>query len=179
MRAAPLASLGFWFWLGLGLGLVVVLQRTGDSNLVLAKRYLRCELARKLLEQHGFERTLLSNWICLLEHESELDTSRTTTNPNGSRNYGLFQINSRFCQEGRKGGTCNVKCEGKRTGILLIIIHICYVNFFSDLLDDNLREAAACAKRIQTSDGFRHWNGWQRYCRNTQNLPNLKVICGI
>ncbi|XP_001963772.2 lysozyme [Drosophila ananassae] len=159
MRAAPLASIGFWFWLGLGLGLVVVLHRTGDSNLVLAKRFLRCELARKLLEQHGFERSLLSNWICLLEHESELDTSRTTTNPNGSRNYGLFQINSRFCQEGRKGGTCNVKCE--------------------DLLDDNLRDAAACAKRIQTSDGFRHWNGWQRYCRNTQNLPNLKVICGI
>ncbi|KAI8033949.1 hypothetical protein M5D96_013281 [Drosophila gunungcola] len=151
---APL--FGLWCWLGLGLLLAC------DSGVASAKRFLRCELARKLLDQHGFERSLLSNWICLLEHESGLETSRIITNPNGSRNFGLFQINSRFCQEGRSGGTCNVKCEGQ-----------------NNLLDENLRESAACAKRIQTSDGFRHWNGWQRYCRNTQNLPNLKVICGI
>ncbi|KAH8414828.1 hypothetical protein KR215_006042, partial [Drosophila sulfurigaster] len=122
---------------------------------VLGKQYLRCELARKLLEQHSFERSLLSNWICLLEHESELDTSKISTTSNGSR-YGLFQIESRYCQDGRRGGVCNVKCQ--------------------DLVEENLREAAACAKRIQAEEGFRHWSGWQRYCRNTQNLPNLKVI---
>ncbi|EDW53074.1 lysozyme [Drosophila sechellia] len=152
MRAAPFGS---WYWLGLGLGLLLAIE----SGVVSAKRFLRCELARKLLDQHGFERSLLSNWICLLEHESDLDTGRITNNPNGSRNYGLFQINGRFCQEGRRGGICNAKCE--------------------DFLDENLRESVTCAKRIQTSDGFRHWAGWQRYCRNAQNLPNLKVICGI
>jgi len=52
MRAALFGS---WFWLGLGLLLV------SDSGGVFAKRFLRCELARKLLEQHGFERSLLSN----------------------------------------------------------------------------------------------------------------------
>lgn len=50
--------------------------------------------------------------ICLLEHESNFETNKVTINPNGSRNYGLFQINSRFCQEDRRGGGCNVKCEG-------------------------------------------------------------------
>ncbi|EDW76194.1 uncharacterized protein Dwil_GK15326 [Drosophila willistoni] len=98
---------------------------------VWAKLYLRCELARKLLNQHGFERSLLSNWICLLEHESELNTAKVTTNPNGSKNYGLFQINGRYCQQGRRGGTCNVDCD--------------------DLLDENIHEAAICAKRIQIS----------------------------
>lgn len=51
--------------------------------------------------------------ICLLEHESDLDTAKVTTNPNGSRSYGLFQINGRYCQEARRGGVCNVKCEGE------------------------------------------------------------------
>lgn len=32
-----------------------------SGSLVLGKRYMRCELARKLLEQHGFERSLLSS----------------------------------------------------------------------------------------------------------------------
>ncbi|KAH8315110.1 lysozyme [Drosophila kikkawai] len=154
MRAAPFGLCRFW--LGLAMGLLLA----SDSGLVSAKRYLRCELAKKLLDPpYRFDRSLLSNWICLLEHESDLDTSRITSNPNGTRNYGLFQINSRFCQEGRRGGICNVKCE--------------------DLLEENLMEASVCAKRIHSSDGFQHWNGWQRHCRNTQNLPNLRVICGI
>ncbi|EDV92155.1 lysozyme isoform X2 [Drosophila grimshawi] len=141
------------------IALLLVVGLWFSSSTVLGKRYMRCELARKLLEQHSFERSLLSNWICLLEHESELDTAKMTTNPNGSHNYGLFQINTRFCQENRRGGVCNIKC--------------------AELLDVNLREAASCAKYIQATEGFRHWNGWQRYCRNPQNLPNLKVICGI
>lgn len=49
----------------------------------------------------------------------------------------------------------------------------------ADLLDENLVEAATCAKRIQAQEGFRHWHGWRRSCSNPQNLPNLKVICGI
>ncbi|KAH8245558.1 hypothetical protein KR032_011825 [Drosophila birchii] len=170
MRAAL-----FGLWLALGVNLFLL---TRDSGLVSAKRYLRCELARKLLDPpYRFDRSLLSNWICLLEHESDLDTNRITSNPNGSRNYGLFQINSRFCQQGRRGGICNVKCEGNETLIILVIIS--YYVYNSDLLEENLLEASACAKRIHTSDGFQLWNGWQRYCRNPQNLPNLRVICGI
>ncbi|XP_017851115.1 lysozyme [Drosophila busckii] len=150
MRTQSLALLSLSLW-------VIIISSSFDA--VLSKRYMRCELARKLLQQHGFERSLLPVWICLLEHESDLDTAKITANPNGSSSYGLFQINTRYCQQDRRGGVCNIKCE--------------------DLLDENLRESASCAKRIQTSEGFRHWNGWQRYCRNTQNLPNLKVICGI
>lgn len=54
MRAAPFGS---WYWLGLGLGLLLAIE----CGVVSAKRFLRCELARKLLDQHGFERSLLSN----------------------------------------------------------------------------------------------------------------------
>ncbi|KAH8283265.1 hypothetical protein KR044_011516, partial [Drosophila immigrans] len=143
MRTAALALFYVVLWVGM------------TSVSVQGKRYMRCELARKLLEQHSFERSLLSNWICLLQNESDFETDKITSTPNGSR-YGLFQISSRYCQDGRRGGVCNVKCQ--------------------DLLEENLREAAACAKRIQAEEGFRHWSGWQRSCRNTQNLPNLKVI---
>jgi len=50
----------------------------------------------------------------LVEHESYLDTTKVTKKGNESKNYGLFQINSKdYCSEGRKGGQCNMKCEGK------------------------------------------------------------------
>lgn len=47
------------------------------------------------------------------------------------------------------------------------------------MLKDDLIEAAVCAKRIQAELGFQQWPGWLRFCNNKQNLPNLKVICGI
>lgn len=103
-------------------------------GLALGKQYMPCEMARKLLQpEYSFERSMLSNCkqgfaipnypfiyayaycilgICLLKHESDFDTNKVTINSNGSRKYGLFQINSRFCQENRRGGECNVKCEG-------------------------------------------------------------------
>jgi len=41
---------------------------------------------------------------------------KITKKENESKNYGLFQINSRdYCTEGRKGGQCNMKCEGKNS----------------------------------------------------------------
>jgi len=40
--------------------------------------------------------------ICLVEHESYLDTRKITKKENESKNYGLFQINSRdYCTEGK------------------------------------------------------------------------------
>ncbi|ALC48932.1 CG16756 [Drosophila busckii] len=170
MRTQSLALLSLSLW-------VIIISSSFDA--VLSKRYMRCELARKLLQQHGFERSLLPVWICLLEHESDLDTAKITANPNGSSSYGLFQINTRYCQQDRRGGVCNIKCEGKFKPPSQSKPKSIICLRFADLLDENLRESASCAKRIQTSEGFRHWNGWQRYCRNTQNLPNLKVICGI
>ncbi|KAH8410964.1 hypothetical protein KR222_003707 [Zaprionus bogoriensis] len=125
-----------------------------------AKKYMRCELTRVMVQNYRFDKTLMSNWICLVEHESALDSNKVTSMENNSKNYGLFQINSRdYCAEGRKGGLCNMKCE--------------------DLSNDDLSDDMACAKKIQQREGFKYWKGWSRYCRNTQNLPNLDVTCKL
>ncbi|ALC41414.1 CG16756 [Drosophila busckii] len=125
-----------------------------------SKRYLRCELTKLMVQQYRFEKSLMSNWICLVEHESELDTNKVKNNENHSKNYGLFQISNKdYCAEGRKGGLCNMKCE--------------------DLSNDEISDDMACAKLIQQRDGFKYWKGWNRYCRNTQNLPNLDVSCKL
>ncbi|XP_060659657.1 lysozyme [Drosophila nasuta] len=137
---------------------VLALMLCGSE--VESKKYMRCELTRVMVENYRFQKTLMSNWICLIEHESNLDTNKVTRNTNNSKNYGLFQINSKdYCAEGRKGGVCNMKCE--------------------DLSNDDISDDIACAKRIQERDGFKYWKGWSRYCRNTQNLPNLDVTCKL
>ncbi|XP_044571297.1 lysozyme c-1 isoform X2 [Drosophila ananassae] len=125
-----------------------------------SKKYQRCELTRVLVENYNFDKTFLSNWICLVEHESELNTSKITPKENNSKNYGLFQINSKnYCSEGRKGGQCNKKCE--------------------DFSNDDIGDDIVCAKMIQEREGFKYWKGWDRFCRNPQNLPNLRVACNL
>ncbi|XP_015039942.1 lysozyme isoform X1 [Drosophila pseudoobscura] len=138
---------------------VLVLLLLGSER-VEAKKYLRCELTRVLVENYNFDKTFLSNWICLVEHESNLDTSKITLKQNDSKNYGLFQINSKdYCAEGRKGGQCNMKCE--------------------DFSNDDIVDDIACAKMIQEREGFKYWKKWDRFCRNSQNLPNLRVACNL
>ncbi|EDW02435.1 lysozyme [Drosophila grimshawi] len=142
------------------LALLMPLFLLMSGELVESKQYMRCELTRVLVENYRFQKTLMSNWICLVEHESSLDTNKVTRNENNSKNYGLFQINSKdYCAEGRRGGLCNIKCE--------------------DLSNDDISDDIACAKTIQQRDGFKYWKGWNRFCRNTQNLPNLDVSCKL
>ncbi|KNC31151.1 hypothetical protein FF38_13932, partial [Lucilia cuprina] len=132
-----------------------------------SKKYMRCELSRELVEKYQISKTFLSNWICLIEHESERDTQKRTTLTNGENKYGLFQISSKECGSGNKIQACDtskfpccqMKCE----------------NFLNDDIADDVH----CAKRIFELKGFRNWNGWNTYCRNTQNLPNLSVACNI
>ncbi|XP_039479976.1 lysozyme c-1 isoform X1 [Drosophila santomea] len=138
---------------------VLILLQLGIEQVV-SKKYQRCELTRVLVQNYNFDKTFLSNWICLVEHESNLDTTKVTRKGNESKNYGLFQINSKdYCSEGRKGGQCKMKCE--------------------DFSNDDISDDIACARMIQKQEGFKYWKGWDRFCRNPQNLPNLGVACHL
>ncbi|KAH9634840.1 hypothetical protein HF086_000051, partial [Spodoptera exigua] len=75
-----------------------------------AKVYKRCELTRELLK-NNFSRTFLSNWVCLIEQESERNTSAIVVKSSRRKFYGLFQIGSEWCKEGKKGGKCDIACE--------------------------------------------------------------------
>ncbi|XP_054859818.1 lysozyme C, milk isozyme-like [Eublepharis macularius] len=99
-----------------------------------AKVFQRCELA-KLLKKAGMDRysgITLGDWICLTFYESNFNTkSLGGPNPDGGRNYGLFQINSRWWCAIKKGKPF-LGCE----------------NYCGDFMDDDIGDDIACVKRI-------------------------------
>lgn len=108
-----------------------------------AKVYDRCDLARELVNQHGFPQNTVSTWICIVQHESSYNTAAEGhLNTDGSVDHGLFQINDRYwCSPGGNG--CNVAC--------------------SALQDDNISDDCACAQLIYNQSGFGAWTTYQ-YC---------------
>ncbi|XP_046385445.1 lysozyme-like [Ischnura elegans] len=112
--------------------------------------FKRCELARELLSLE-FPEPLLPDWVCLVENESGRNTSaKGGPNSNGSYDYGIFQINSRYwCGDGKD---CGIPC--------------------SDLIDDDIRDDAVCALKIYRRQGFNAWHGWTKRCKNATK-PNL------
>ncbi|CAG9568624.1 unnamed protein product [Danaus chrysippus] len=67
--------------------------------------------------------------------------------------YGLFQIGSEWCKEGKKGGKCDIACES--------------------LLDDDIRDDCACAYKIFEDEGFKYWTKWESRCKG-ERLPDIE-----
>ncbi|XP_026735473.1 lysozyme-like [Trichoplusia ni] len=117
-----------------------------------ARSFTRCQLSRELL-RYNFPRSMIPNWVCLIEHASGRTTDKVTTHNNSYTSYGLFQINNKdWCKKGRKGGHCNIKCE--------------------DLLNEDLADDVRCAKRIYDRVGFKAWPTSFSYCKEN-SLPDL------
>merc|ERR1711872_580804 len=100
------------------------------------KVYERCELARELIDVHGFDRGSLGNWVCLTQYESGYNTAATNDNVDGSRDYGIFQINDNFWCDPNvgAGADCGISC--------------------SSLLDSSITDDVTCAKIIFNSMGL-------------------------
>lgn len=56
-------------------------------NLVFAKKYERCELAKELYEKHDVASNEIGVLVCIAEHASILDTRYTD-----NFHYGLFAV---------------------------------------------------------------------------------------
>ncbi|XP_058025629.1 lysozyme C-2-like [Ahaetulla prasina] len=117
-----------------------------------AKRYTRCDLASVLKQNgmDGYEGVSLGDWICMASSESSFDTGAVSRlNDNGSRDYGLFQINSRYwCNDnqGRTANGCNKPC--------------------SDFIDDDITDDITCVKRVvRDPNGMNAWYGWKSKCQ--------------
>nr|P50717.1 RecName: Full=Lysozyme; AltName: Full=1,4-beta-N-acetylmuramidase; Flags: Precursor [Hyphantria cunea]AAA84747.1 lysozyme [Hyphantria cunea] len=119
-----------------------------------AKYYsTRCDLVRELRKQ-GFPENQMGDWVCLVENESGRKTDKVgPVNKNGSKDYGLFQINDKYwCSNTRTPGKdCNVTC--------------------ADLLLDDITKASTCAKKIFKRHNFRAWYGWRNHC-DGKTLPD-------
>ncbi|XP_046518428.1 lysozyme C [Equus quagga] len=136
------------------------------SVTVQGKVFERCELARTLkrLGLDGFRGVSLPNWVCLARWESNYNTRATNYNPGSqSTDYGIFQINSRYwCDDGKTPqavNACRIPC--------------------SALLQDDITQAVACAKRVVSDpQGIRAWVAWRNRCQNrdlTQYVKGCRV----
>lgn len=60
--------------------------------------------------------SVLSAGVCLTKHESNYNTKATNRNTDGSTDFGIFQINSRWwCNDRRirSANGCNIDCDGQ------------------------------------------------------------------
>merc|ERR1712126_244851 len=108
-----------------------------------------CEFARELVNNQGFARATVGNWVCLANYESSYNTGATNDNTNGSRDYGIFQINDNYWCDANVGygADCGVSC--------------------SSLLDSSISDDCDCAKIIWQMHGFNAWYGWKNHCQGT------------
>ncbi|XP_054859884.1 lysozyme C, milk isozyme-like [Eublepharis macularius] len=119
-----------------------------------ARVFGKCELAR-IFKQHGLDGYAgytLGSWICLAYYESGYNSQSVgPQNSDGSRDYGIFRINSRWWCSNGEGKTSN----GCRTSC-------------SNFTDDDLTDDITCAKRIvRDPSGYVSWVGWKYHCRGT------------
>ncbi|XP_052021992.1 lysozyme C-like [Apodemus sylvaticus] len=132
---------------------------------VQGKVYERCAIVRNLkrLGLAGFQGISLANWVCLIKFESGYDTQAIKFNrEDQSTSYGIFQINSRYwCNDGKTPGSknfCRTSCKA---------------------LQNNIRRAVACAKRIvRDPRGITTWAAWRKNCQN-RNLAQYVQGCGV
>ncbi|XP_062268797.1 lysozyme C [Platichthys flesus] len=129
-----------------------------------ARVYERCELARVLKSQgmDGYRGNSLANWVCLSHGESNYNTRATNHNTDGSTDYGIFQINSRWwCNNGQTptSNACNIRC--------------------SELLTDDISVAINCAKRVvRDPAGIGAWVAWRRNCKG-RDLSSYLAGCRL
>uniref|UniRef100_A0A182WJG9 Lysozyme n=1 Tax=Anopheles minimus TaxID=112268 RepID=A0A182WJG9_9DIPT len=131
----------------------VVLVLGVSNTIVQAKTFKKCELARVLFD-NGISKSLLPDWICLVEHESTFSTTATHKNTDGSTDYGIFQINNKYwCDSDYGANECKIRCKS--------------------LLKDDITDAIKCAKLIYSRQGFNAWYGWKDYC-DGKPLPDVR-----
>ncbi|XP_055374658.1 inactive lysozyme 1A-like [Condylostylus longicornis] len=130
-------------------GLLLVLQIT------YGKKFDECSLAKELYRL-GVPKSQLSDWICLAKYESQFETSTVgKKNSNGTRDWGIFQINDRWWCKNSNGdrsyNQCKLSCD--------------------ELLTDDITKAVKCAKLIKKQQGFKAWVAWNRRCQGSK--PNI------
>ena len=120
---------------------------------VFGRKLNRCSLAKEL-HSLGVPKSELPQWTCLAEHESSYRTHIIgPPNTDGSQDYGIFQINSKYwCRSPKvfSYNGCHVDCNV--------------------LLGDNLKPALDCARLVKGKQGWKAWAAW-KFCNG--RLPSI------
>ncbi|XP_077185473.1 lysozyme C-like [Paroedura picta] len=130
-----------------------------------AKRFRRCEVAEIMkkaqLEKYGG--VSLADWVCLAYYESKFNSRAVGgPNPDKGRNYGIFQINSRWWCSRRRSKPdfgCKMYCRA--------------------LVDDDITDDIECVKIIASnSNRMNAWASWKRHCKG-KNLSRWTRNCKV
>ncbi|XP_045866627.1 lysozyme C, milk isozyme-like [Meles meles] len=130
-----------------------------------AKIFSKCELASKLKTKvmDGYHGYSLADWVCMAQYESNCNTRAFNgKNANGSRDYGLFQLNSKWwCKNSHhsSANACNIPC--------------------SKFLDDNINDDVVCAKRVvRDPKCMSAWMAWVKHCKG-KDLSKYLAGCKL
>ncbi|XP_004713273.1 sperm acrosome-associated protein 5 [Echinops telfairi] len=149
-------------------GAVVAILATLMVVTLDSKIYRRCELARKLDKAglNGYKGYTIGDWLCLAHYESGFDTSFVDHNPDGSSEYGIFQLNSAWWCNNAVTPTWN----------------LCHMDCH-DLLNRHLLDDILCAKKVVSSKrGMTSWDSWTEHCDGhdlSQWLKGCKISVRI
>ncbi|XP_021073039.1 alpha-lactalbumin [Mus pahari] len=112
-----------------------------------ATELTKCEVSHAIKDIDGYQGISLLEWACVLFHTSGYDT-QAVVRDNGSTEYGLFQISNRFwCKSSEfpeSENICGISCD--------------------KLLDDELADDIACAKKILAIKGIDYWKAYRPMC---------------
>ncbi|XP_065368258.1 lysozyme 1-like [Calliphora vicina] len=126
---------------------VVGILALASSSLAANKR---CTLATDMYNL-GVPKDQLAVWTCLAKYESSYKKDLVgPVNENGSKDYGIFQINSKYWCKPSDGSTsynlCKVNCD--------------------DLLTDDITASVACARKVLERQGWKAWSTLSK-CQGT------------
>ncbi|GFQ85799.1 lysozyme C-1 [Trichonephila clavata] len=64
----------------------------------------------EVMQNLGQKKTVISKWVCLAKFASGFNTQALSKSyPDGSHDFGLFQINDKYCRLGSADG-CGASC---------------------------------------------------------------------
>ncbi|KAK4296780.1 hypothetical protein Pmani_030753 [Petrolisthes manimaculis] len=131
-----------------------------------AKIFDKCELAHVLQKTYGMSKEEVKSWVCIAQYESTFNTEAINhSNWDGSKDYGLFQLNNRYwCGDEFGKNVCRMPCTA--------------------LLDADLTNDLACIKKILRDtervkgkgNGLLAWVAYVNRCQS-RNLDEYISEC--
>ena len=118
----------------------------------------KCQVVAALRAE-GVPDSDLRDWLCLVKHESDYRYDIDNTNSNGSRDYGIFQLNSKYWCKGSKGYSGTTCWKLNTYGCK---------DTCSSFKNSDISNDADCAVRIKNCFGFGKWVAHSNHCTTSE-----------
>ncbi|GIY17668.1 lysozyme C [Caerostris extrusa] len=103
-----------------------------------------CDVADVMIRL-GQKKPIVAKWVCLAKFASGFNTQALSAEyKDGSHDFGLFQINDKYCRLGSTN-SCGVPC--------------------TELVNDDITPSARCALKVFEKEGFKAWPAWRNNCQ--------------